>query len=175
MRGVLSRIGPRYAIVLGIVVAVAIVLVIARVGSRPTGSLVQNGADNGLVPSASAVPDDGAPSVPAPQPPSTSPGTPTPQALATVFAAAWVHTAGVTAAGWRTSLRALSTDRLDAELANANPQTVPAYRVTGTPSLTDRATSFVQASIPTDAGTLVLSLLATHGRWQVDAIDWESG
>jgi len=99
----------------------------------------------------------------------------TPQAVATTFATEWVRTAGVTAARWRASLLALSTDRLDAELANANPQTVPADRVTGTPSLTDRAASFVQASVPTDAGTLVLSLLATDGRWQVDAIDWESG
>jgi hypothetical protein len=169
----LRRLGLRYGISLGLVVVVVVVIVVARAGDQPTGSLVSPGADSGLVPSTSPIPDDGVASVPAPQPPSTSPGTATPQTVATRFATAWLRHTGVTAAAWRSSLDELSTDRLDGELADADPQTVPADRITGPITLTNHAASFVEADIPTDSGTLTLSLLATGGRWQVDAIDWE--
>jgi hypothetical protein len=169
----LRRLGLRYGISLGLVVVVIVVIVVARTGDHSTGSLVQHGTDGGLVPSTSPIPDDGVASVPAPQPPSTSPGSATPQTVATKFATAWLRHTGVTAAAWRASLAALSTERLDGELADADPQTVPADRITGPVALTDHAASFVEADVPTDAGTLTLSLLATGGRWQVDAIDWE--
>ena len=168
----LRRLGLRYGISLGLVVVVIVVIVVARARSHSTGSLVTGRADGGLVPSTSPIPDDGVASVPAPQPPSTSPGSATPQAVATTFATDWLRHAGVTAARWRAALAALSTDRLDGELADADPQTVPADRITGPVTLTDHAASFVVANVPTDAGTLTLSLLATGGRWQVDAIDW---
>lgn len=173
MGRLLRRLGVRYGIGLGLVVVVIVVIVVARSRGHSTGSLVQGGADGGLVPSTSQIPDDGVASVPAPQPPSTSPGGATPRALATTFATDWLRHTGVTAAGWRAALAALSTDRLDRELADADPQTVPADRITGPVALTDHAASFVVADVPTDAGTLTLSLLATGGRWQVDAIDWE--
>ena len=168
----LRRLGLRYGISLGLVVVVVVVIVVARAGHHSTGSLVSGGADRGLVPSTSPIPDDGVESVPGPQPPSTSPGGATPQTVATTFATDWLRHTGVTAAGWRASLAALSTNRLDGELADADPQTVPADRITGPVTLTDHAAAFVEADVPTDAGTLTLSLLATGGRWQVDAIDW---
>jgi hypothetical protein len=169
----LRRLGFRYGISLGLVVVVIVVIVVARAVNHSTGSLVRPGADAGLVPSTSPIPDDGVASVPALQPPSTSPGAATPQTVATRFAKAWLRHTGVTAAAWRSSLTALSTDRLDGELADADPQTVPADRITGSIALTDHVASFVEADVPTDGGTLTLSLLATGGRWQVDAIDWE--
>lgn len=173
MGRLLHRLGLRYGIGLGLVVVVIVVIVVARWAGHSTGSLVQGRADGGLVPSTSQIPDDGVASVPEPQPPSTSPGSATPQAVATSFATDWLRHTGVTAAGWRAALATLSTDRLDRELADADPQTVPADRITGPIALTDHAASFVVAEVPTDAGTLTLSLLATGGRWQVDAIDWE--
>lgn len=172
MRLLLRRIGLRYGISLGLVVVVIVVIVVARDRGHSTGSLVRDGADGGLAPSTSSIPDDGVASIPAPQPPSTGPGRATPQAVATTFATDWLRHTGVTPAGWRAALATLSTDRLDGELAAADPQTVPAERITGPVTLTDHAASFVVADIPTDAGTLTLSLLATGGRWQVDAIDW---
>lgn len=168
----LRRLGPRYGISLGLVVLVIAVIVVARDRGHSTGSLVRDGADGGLVPSTSLIPDDGVVSVPAPQPPSTSPGSAPPRAVATTFATDWLRHTGVTPARWRAALAALSTDRLDSELTDADPQTVPADRITGPVTLTDHAASFVVADVPTDAGTLTLSLLATNGRWQVDAIDW---
>jgi hypothetical protein len=172
MRDLLRRIGLRYGIGLGIVVVVAVIIVVARIGSGPTGSLVRSGTDRGLVPSSSPAPDDGVVGLPTPQPPSTSPGAVTPQAVAMSFATAWLHTDGVPAAAWRATLHPMSTARLDGELADADPQTVPAQRLTGPVALTDHASTYAQARVPTDAGTLILSLLATSGRWRVDAIDW---
>jgi hypothetical protein len=173
MRVLVRRLGLRYGISLGLMVVVVVVIVVARAGHHSTGSLVRNGSDRGLVPSTSPVPDDGVASVPAPQPPSTRPGAAPPQTVATRFAIGWLRHDGVSAATWRASLTVLSTDRLDGELADADPQTVPADRITGPVTFTDHAASFVEADVPTDAGTLVLSLLATQGTWQVDAIDWE--
>jgi hypothetical protein len=172
VRAVLRRIGVRYGIALGAIIVIVTVLVVARAANHPAGSLVTSGTDRGLVPSGSAAPDDGAAGVPAPRPPSTSPGASTPKDVATRFASAWLHHAGVTAAAWRAALAPMSTDRLDGELADADPETVPANSITGRVSLTDHSATYVEADVPTDAGTLVLSLLATHGRWQVDGVDW---
>jgi phage-related tail fiber protein len=173
VRALLRRLGARHGIALGAIVVIVGVLVIARMGGNPTGSLVTGGTDRGLVPSGSPAPDDGAASVPAPQPPTTSPGASTPQDVAMRFATAWLHHTGVTAATWRAVLAPMSTARLGGELTNADPETVPANNITGPVSLTDHSATYVEADVPTDSGTLVLSLLAAHGQWRVDAIDWE--
>jgi hypothetical protein len=175
LRSLLRRVGLRYGIGISAIVVVVVIIVIARALGGTTNSLVTSGAAGGLLPSGSPAPDDGAESVPAPKPPITSPGTSSPQAVAAAFAAAWLHHTGVTATGWRAALAQYATDRLSGELAQADPQTVPADRVTGAVTLVDHATTYVEADVPTDAGTLVLSLLATDGRWRVDAIDWSPG
>jgi len=92
----------------------------------------------------------------------------TPQAVASTFATDWLRHTGVTAAGWRAALAALSTDRLDGELTDADPQTVPADRITGPVTLTNHAASILwwRTSRPILARSPCLcSRPADAGRW----------
>jgi len=170
VRTLLRKLGPRYGISLGVLVLVALVLVVARFVGHPAGSLVTSGATGG-VPSATGPSDDGSVAVPSPVGPVTSPGAATPQKVADDFVTAWLRT-NVSATAWRAALTAHSTTRLAGELADADPQTVPATRVTGPFAFTDHTASWVEVAIPMDSGTLRLSLLAHDGVWAVDTVDW---
>ena len=171
MRGPLRRVGFRYGVSVGVLVAVALIVVIARaVADHPAASLITNGAPN--VPVASGSPDDGAVTTPSPVAPLTSPGAAKPQKVATEFATAWLHHTGVTAKDWLASLTPYVTDRLAGQLADADPQTVPASRITGSIAITSHAADWVEIAVPMDGGTLDLSLRATGGRWAVDTVDW---
>jgi hypothetical protein len=170
VRTLLRKLGPRYGISLGVLLVVAVVLVVARFAGHPAGSLVTSGVPTGL-PTATGPSDDGSVALPSPVPPVTSPGAATPQEVAGEFVTAWLHT-GVSAAAWRAALTAHTTSRLTGELADADPQTVPASRVTGAVALTQHTASWVEVAIPMDSGTLRLSLLAHGGVWAVDTVDW---
>src|SRR5215467_1152914 len=100
MRALLRRLGPRYGISLGLILLVAVVLVIARLGGHVGSSLVTTGGGGGVLPTASGPPDDGDVGSSAPVPPSTSPGAATPQTIATDFTMAWLHHTGVSSAAW---------------------------------------------------------------------------
>lgn len=172
MRALLRRLGPRYGISLGLILLVALFVVIARLGGHVGSSLVTTGGGGGALPTASVPPDDGDVGSPAPVPPSTSPGAATPQTVATEFTTAWLHHMGVSSAAWLKAVDTHATERLIGQLADADPQTVPASRITGPLLVTDHSASWVEVAVPTDTGTLTLSLLADRGRWKVDAVDW---
>ena len=172
MRALLRRLGPRYGISLGLILLVAVIVTIARLGGHVGSPLVTTGGGGRGLPTASGQPDDGDVGSPAPVPPSTSPGTATPQVIATDFTTAWLHHTGISTAAWLKAIDKHATDRLIGQLADADPQTVPANRITGPPTVTDHSMSWVEVAVPTDTGTLSLSLLADHGRWKVDAVDW---
>jgi len=128
-------------------------VVIARaVADHPAASLITNGAPN--VPVASGSPDDGAVTTPSPVAPLTSPGAAKPQKVATQFATAWLHHTGVTAKDWLASLTPYVTDRLAGQLADADPQTVPASRITGSIAITPHAADWVEIAVPMDGGTV---------------------
>lgn len=171
MRDLLRRVGFRYGVSIGVIVVVALIVVIARaIAGHPAASLITNGAPN--VPVASGSPDDGSVAVPSPVAPLTSPGAATPQTVATEFTTAWLHHTGESAKDWLASLTPFVTDRLAGQLADADPQTVPASRITGTLAVTPHAADWVEIAVPVDGGNLDLSLRATGGQWAVDTVDW---
>lgn len=170
MRTLLRKLGPRYGISLGALLLVAVVLLVGRLVGSPSHPLVNNGAKASL-PAATGPSDDGSVAVPSAVSPVTSPGAATPQQVASEFATAWLRS-DLSAAAWRTALDAHATSRLASELADADPQTVPATRVTGALALTEHTSSWVEVAIPMDSGTLRLSLLARDGVWAVDTVDW---
>jgi hypothetical protein len=118
--------------------------------------------------------DDGVLSSPISAPsPKTRPGEPTPEQMAARFTTAWLSGPGSTSEDWLARLKPMSTPALIEKLTGADPERVPAQRVTGQVTLRPRTESFVQALISLNNGQLRLDLVAPDGRWLVDAVDWE--
>ncbi|MGB2569349.1 hypothetical protein ACPFP2_12980 [Micromonospora citrea] len=117
--------------------------------------------------------DDGVIATPVPQSPRTRPGELTPEQIATRFTAAWLGGPATTAEKWQAGLLPLSTSGLTEKLAGADPQGVPAEKVTGAVTLRPRTESFTEVLVPLETGRLRLELVAPDGRWLVDAVDWE--
>src|SRR4051794_12455639 len=118
--------------------------------------------------------NDSVPSPVSPPPPSTSPGAAEPATVAAAFLAAWLKH-DVTAEQWQKSLSGYATKDLLAKLKDTDPAGVPADRLTGDVTIVSRDAAFVQASAPVDSGTVRLNLVADHGRWLVDGVDWDRG
>ncbi|MEU1966957.1 hypothetical protein ABZ541_10630 [Micromonospora sediminicola] len=112
-------------------------------------------------------------SPPATVAPRTRPGEATPEQVAGRFTTAWLTGPGTTGDAWQAKLRPLSTPALVEKMTGADPETVPARRTAGPPTLRPRTESFVEALVPLDNGTLRLELVAEDGPWLVDAVDWE--
>ncbi|RKR89611.1 hypothetical protein BDK92_3966 [Micromonospora pisi] len=166
---------------LGIALMLA-VLILGVVGAARLVSGV-SGNDSGLSgapvePIATVDPttgDDGVITTEPPPTPRTSPGAAAPEEIAGRFAAAWLAHEGVSAKQWHDKLRPLSTSGLADRLSGVDPAGVPAERLTGKLEVVTRSAELVEVSVPVDAGTLRLELVAPQGRWLVDAVDWERG
>lgn len=118
--------------------------------------------------------DDGVlSSPPAAVSPKTRPGELSPEKAAGRFTTVWLTGPGSSGDDWQARLRPLSTPALTEKLDSADPESVPARRMTGQVTLRPRTESFVEALIPLDNGQLRLELVAPDGRWLVDAVDWE--
>lgn len=117
--------------------------------------------------------DDGLVGRDAPPSPVTRPGERTPEQTAERFVAAWLGEPGMTPERWHEGMRPLSTSALTEKLAGAVPGDVPARQMTDEVVLRPRTETFVEALVPLDTGRLRLELLASDGRWLVDAVDWE--
>ncbi|MFI2710343.1 hypothetical protein ACH495_09465 [Micromonospora sp. NPDC018662] len=163
---------------------IALVIAVLVFGVIGTARLVSGAGDGGVgvavrptQPISTVDPEAGEDGVlsspPAAVAPRTRPGEPTPEQVAGRFTTAWLAGPGSTGAAWQARLRPLSTPALVEKMAGADPETVPARRTTGPPTLRPRTESFVEASIPLDNGTLRLELVAPDGPWLVDAVDWE--
>jgi hypothetical protein len=93
--------------------------------------------------------------------------------VATAFAENWINK-NRSASAWRNSLQPLSTKTLTGELAESDPISVPAQRLTGPATTEVHAETSADFIFPTDAGKLRLRLVfVAEGRWLVDGIDWE--
>ncbi|WFE62700.1 hypothetical protein [Micromonospora sp. WMMD714] len=117
--------------------------------------------------------DDGVIATPAPESPRTRPGELTPEQTATRFTTAWLDGSTAPAEQWQSALRPLSTPALTEKLAGVDPAGVPAGKVTGAPTLRPRTAMFAEVWVPLEGGRLRLELVASDGRWLVDAVDWE--
>jgi len=169
--------GSRYGIALLLAVVVLAIVGGAKLFAGPTAT-TSGGLPGGAAPGGAAVasspPAEDGESVALPTPTLvTASGAAAPEAVATAFATAWVHHRGVDAKQWLNGLRPHATAALVTKLTGADPEGVPADRVTGAVKLVPRGETFTEAAVPVDSGTLRLRLIATDGRWYVDGVDWE--
>ncbi|WP_409074052.1 hypothetical protein [Micromonospora chalcea] len=163
---------------------IALVIAVLVFGVIGAARLVGGPGDSGLgltsrpsQPISTADPEAGDDGVLASPPtavaPKTRPGEATPEQVAGRFTTAWLSGPGSTGDAWQARLRPLATPALAEKMADADPETVPARKTTGAPTLRPRTESFVEALVPLDNGTLRLELVAPDGHWLVDAVDWE--
>jgi hypothetical protein len=95
------------------------------------------------------------------------------------FAAAWLNAFGQSPQQWRDGLKPRMTDDLAVEMAEADPQSVPAAAKVGAVTATVQGSLngadvkvVSDAAKPEEVGTLSLTLLDRGGRWLVSEIDW---
>jgi hypothetical protein len=175
MRPVLRLLGTRYGMALVILLVVLGIVGITRAvaGSyRSTAAYPGSASSHAAVTANPSAGDDSVASPQTPPAPSTSPGATPPEAVADSFMRAWLVNEGVTSAQWQAGIAKYATSRLRDKLKNVDPSGGPT-RMTGPITLQSRAASFVQATVPVDAGSVQLRLVATNGRWLVDGVDWE--
>jgi hypothetical protein len=181
MRQVLRLIGNRYGAAASILLVIAVVVVFGKlVGGSRTGS--ELGPDQG--PPATAV-STGAGSTSSPAPddglalgpdtaaaPTPSSGAAPAETVAVNFAKAWLNHHGVSAANWHKGVSKYSTKTLADRLDGVDPGSVPADQMTGPAAVAHQEASYVEVTIPLDAGTLVLRMVVLNGQWLVDGVDW---
>lgn len=104
------------------------------------------------------------------------------QEAGTQFAAAWLNTFGQSPENWRAGITSRATPDLAADLADADPASVPAGgRVAGTVGVTAEGSLYnVAAPVVTadnkkqPLGTLTLTMVNAGGKWLVSEIDWKA-
>jgi hypothetical protein len=100
--------------------------------------------------------------------PVSAPPDPAALAVAEAWGRAWVnHPAGMTSQQWLAQLAPYTTDEYLPVMASVDPANVPAGRVTGRATATNSYTSSVQANLPTDGGTLSITVIRTAQGWRV--------
>lgn len=178
------RIGPfRSTTVLAAAAAVivAAVVIVARVvggdtgpgrGDRPPAVAAASAGASGS-PSVATDGDDGESlNQPVDASPSVAPGRAGPTSVAAAFAAAWVRRT-LPADRWLAGLRPWTTPAALASLNRADPNGVPAERVTGAAQVVLSDVGWAQCRVPLDFGDLQLRLVGQpDGRWLVDGIAW---
>ncbi len=89
------------------------------------------------------------------------------------WAAAWVRPPdGTPVATWLNGLRPTTTDEYLGVLGAVDPANIPATRVTGAPRAVRVSPRSVRADVPTDALTLVVTVVDTDsGGWKVSGYD----
>ena len=93
-----------------------------------------------------------------------------PEALDVVdtWARRWVnHPPGITTEEWLEPLRALTTEEFLTEMASVEPGNIDATKVTGEPEVKESYTSSLEATVPTDAGELAITVVDTPEGWRV--------
>ncbi|WP_199034209.1 hypothetical protein [Glycomyces salinus] len=93
---------------------------------------------------------------------------------ALAFAEAWLNPDGLDQAAWYESIAPYLTEDRAAAMEQVDPTSVPAQSIEG-----EATAEGNRVSIPTDTGTLILSMSEsangwTSKDWLVSAIDWES-
>jgi hypothetical protein len=193
MGRLLRQIGLRYVIGLAVIIVVALVIVIARAFPHSTlpplvsGPVTATGpvtaqpstvaiAPGGVGPSGAGPSGAGPSIVPlhSPVPPVTAKGAATPQHVAVEFADAWLDHDGSAATTWLHRVTAYTTADVAGQLANADPANVPAEHRDGSATVADNTADSCVVRVPTDAGTLILTMNQQAGQWLVGNIDWTS-
>jgi len=164
----LGRVGLRGGIAIGLILLVAAVVAIGKLaGSRSTSDPFVP-----VVEPTSTVDPTSGDDAEAAATPTAYPDDAVVRRAATTFTEAWLRRS-LSEQAWHAGLAKLSTKALSESLVGVDPKGVPATRRTGEPTIVLRSDLFAQAAIPTDAGTLKLTLLKQGSDWVVDAIDWD--
>jgi hypothetical protein len=103
-------------------------------------------------------------------PPKSAP--PAPGALAVIdqWGKEWVnHPVGMTNAQWLAQLKPYTTDEFLPQMKTVDVSNIDATEITGKPTATNSYTKSVEALLPTNAGTLDITAVATPQGWQVSA------
>jgi hypothetical protein len=94
--------------------------------------------------------------------------------VASRWARAWVRPPdGTTAAKWLDGLRSTTTDEYLGVLSGVDPGNIPATRVTGAAKAVSVAPRSLRVQVPTDALTLVITVVDTDTGWRVSGYDRE--
>ncbi len=91
--------------------------------------------------------------------------------VAQVFAVAWAQP-DLPEQAWWDGVSTYCEPGLGQRLRTTDPGTVPATRVTGTANATSSVSDRVTVEIPTDAGTLVVTVIKVDDAWLVGDIDF---
>ena len=92
--------------------------------------------------------------------------------VAANWAKAWVRPAdGTTSARWLDGLRPTTTDEYLGVLAGVDPSNIPATKVTGTAKAIEVFPRSMRVQVPTDALTLVVTVVDTDTGWRVSGYD----
>jgi hypothetical protein len=97
---------------------------------------------------------------------------PAPAALAVIdqWGKEWVnHPVGMTNAQWLAQLKPYTTSEFLPVMSSVDVSNINATEITGKPTATKSYTSSVEALLPTNAGTLDITAIATPQGWQVSA------
>jgi hypothetical protein len=90
-------------------------------------------------------------------------------AVALSFAQAWSSSAR-SQQEWALGIQPYVTPALGAGLAQTDPARVPATRVTGEPLLLTSSATSATVRVPTDGGSIVVTLTRAAGGWQVSGV-----
>lgn len=134
-------------------------------GSGQGGAAPVPGAGQTTVPPSSSLPTRQ--TAPAQTPTSAAPA---PKALevVTLWAKAWVnHPEGVTTEQWLNGLKSYTTEEQLAVMSTVDPRNIQATQVTGDPTVKISYTTSVEAIVPTNAGSLDITVIATPQGWRV--------
>ena len=92
--------------------------------------------------------------------------------VASRWAKAWVRPSdGTPRPEWLDGLRPTTTDEYLGVLAGVDPTNIPATRVTGAPKAVVVSPRSLQVKVPTDAVTLVITVVDTDDGWRVSGYD----
>ncbi|MGH3762323.1 hypothetical protein [Actinophytocola sp.] len=103
-----------------------------------------------------------------PQRPTSAPPADEALKVAESWGKAWVHhPKGTTTETWLDGLRPYTTEEYLVEMATVDPENIPATKVTGPPVPKESYTSSVTANVPTDGGTIAVTVIDTPQGWRV--------
>ena len=175
MRELLRRVGWRYGISIGLIVVVAGIVVVARFVGGSAGAMPYPRLSDTL-PSLDALGDDGVEDNNEPTDGPTEFGDDSVVLNeASAFVGAWVRS-DLPAAEWLAGLRPHATEDLIEQLADVDPQEVPAYATAGEPEIRSRSATYADVIVPIAThDALALGLVNSGAGWLVASVDRETG
>lgn len=105
-----------------------------------------------------------------PETPTSAPPAPAALSVIDAWGKAWVnHPVGMTNAQWLAQLKPYTTSEFLPEMSSVDVSNIDATQITGQPSATKSYTSSVEALLPTNAGKLDITAIATPTGWLVSS------